>query len=208
VETTKLRVGRPKGFDTAEVLQKAVDTFSARGYEGTSIQDLVDAMGINRYSLYEEFGGKHGLFVAALEHYQDRRRIRVAAHFAPEGSRMTLLRDYFQTIHNEARKGGACGCMIVNSAVELAREDREIAHIITEHFQKLEEIFLRQLTEAKIAGEINTDRDLAMVARFLLNVARGLRVMVTYERDQEVFEDILNLAFELLEPETIATREA
>jgi TetR/AcrR family transcriptional repressor of nem operon len=191
--------GRPKEFQAEAVLSKAVDAFAKNGYEATSIQDLVAAMGINRFSLYEEFGGKHGLFLAALDHYHLNRRNRAMAHFAQPGSTVELLREYLRMIYRDARTGGAHGCIMVNSACELAREDPEIAKRISDHFLKLEEIFINFLAEGKRRGEIKTDKDLTALARFLLNVSRGLRVMVTYERDEEVFDDITNLALGLLE---------
>jgi TetR/AcrR family transcriptional repressor of nem operon len=191
--------GRPKEFTTEAVLSKAVDAFAAKGYEATSIQDLVEAMGINRFSLYEEFGGKHGLFLAALDHYHLARRNRAVAHFSSQGQAAEVLRDYLRMIYRDARRGGAHGCIMVNSACELAREDPEIAKRISDHFLKLEEIFVNFLGEAKLRGDISTEKDLTALARFLLNVSRGLRVMVTYEKDQEVFDDITNLALGVLD---------
>lgn len=193
------RGGRPKEFHKEQVLAKAVDAFAAKGYEATSVQDLVETMGINRFSLYEEFGGKYDLFLAALDHYHCARRSRVVAHFASDKPTRQLVLEYLQMIYSDARVGGAHGCIMVNSACELAREDRLIAGRISDHFQKLEEIFVRVLAEGRRRGEVRSDQDLKALARFLLNVSRGLRVMVTYERDEEVFRDIADLALSMLD---------
>jgi TetR/AcrR family transcriptional repressor of nem operon len=199
VESVKpQRGGRPKEFQKDDVLSRAVEAFSAKGYEATSIQDLVEAMGINRFSLYEEFGGKHGLFLAALNHYHQVRRSRAIAHFDSPRPTAQLFREYLEMIYRGARKGGAFGCIMVNSACELAREDEEIAERISAHFQKLEEIFVGVLATGVKRGDINPAADLTAIARFLLNVSRGLRVMVTYQHDQAVFDDISNLALSLL----------
>jgi TetR/AcrR family transcriptional repressor of nem operon len=116
-----------------------------------------------------------------------------------EGTIKERLRAYFELIQSDARKGGAYGCMMVNSAVELARDDAETAHRISDHFDKLEEIFVGMLRKAQVSGQIANEKNLVAVARFMLNVSRGLRVMVTYEKDREVFEDIVNLALSLLD---------
>ncbi len=73
-------MGRPKEFDEAEVLERAVELFWARGYQATSVQDIVDHVGVNRQSLYNEFGGKDALFLAALRRYMERYQAALARY--------------------------------------------------------------------------------------------------------------------------------
>ena len=192
------KIGRPKAFDQEEVLEKAMVLFFRKGYESTSVQDLVDAMGINRFSLYDTFGDKHSLFLQALDRYHRNRRAATLELFADPGPSLAILRRYFENILADARAFKPCGCMIINSAVELARDDPETAAMVTRHFTLLEEMFCTALEVARENGEITTKRDLRAIARFLLNSARGLRIIVTYAVDDQVVEDIVSTTFSVL----------
>lgn len=190
-------MGRPKGFERDEVLDRAIEVFRRKGYEGASVQDLVDATGVNRFGLYDTFGDKHGLFLEALRRYHLKRRNATEALLGEAGPRLPQLRKYFEAIWDQGPEGQG-NCLMVNSAVELARNDPLTAGQVEDHFSLLEEIFLQALLQAKEQGEIDTDRDLRAVARFLINNARGMRVIVKYTHDRSVFEDIISVAFSVL----------
>lgn len=176
-----------------------MDVFQSRGFEATSITDLVAAMGINRFTIYDTFTDKRKLFLESLDNYQKQRREQTAALFAAPGPRIPIIRRYFQDIVDNAMTGGPSSCLMVNSAIELARDDEETAKRAAYHFAQLEEMFFQALVEAKASGEIRTDRDLRSLARFLLNNARGLRVVTSYTRDYNVMSDIIDVALSTLE---------
>lgn len=192
-------MGRPKEFDRNVVLDKAMDVFQSRGFEATSITDLVEAMGINRFTIYDTFTDKHKLFLESLDNYQQKRREHTAAMFAEPGPRIAIIRRYFTDIVENALTGGPSSCLMVNSAIELARDDEETATRAAYHFGQLEEMFYQALVEARASGEIETNRDLRALARFLLNNARGLRVVTNYTRDRKVMSDIIEVALSTLD---------
>jgi TetR/AcrR family transcriptional repressor of nem operon len=192
-------MGRPKEFNRTQVVDRAIDVFRTHGYEATSIKDLVEAMEINRFTIYETFTDKHKLFLEALDQYQANRRAQTSDLFSRPGPRIPIIRGYLEAIVNDTFTGGPSGCLIVNSAIELAKGDPETARRAAAHFVLLEEIFLEALTEAKKAGEIKTDKDLRALARFLLNTARGMRVVVNYTRDRAVMSDIIEVALSTLD---------
>jgi TetR/AcrR family transcriptional repressor of nem operon len=192
-------MGRPKEFNRVEVLDRAIDVFQTRGYEATSINDLVEAMAINRFTIYDAFTDKHKLFLESLDQYQSKRRTHMAELFDRPGPRVPLIRHYLDSIVESALSGGPSGCLMVNSAIELAKGDPETASRAAQHFMLLEEMFLEALSEAKASGEIGTDKDLRALARFLLNTARGMRVVVSYTRDRKVMSDIIGVALSTLE---------
>jgi len=182
--------------------------FSRKGYESASIQDLVNATKVNRFSLYETFGDKHSLFLEALDRYHAKRRAYTQALIEQPGLKMPLVRRYFEQILEDSLSERKLGCLMTNAVVELARTDPETAKRAAHHFSLLEDIFLRALREAQENGEIRTDKDLRSLARFLLNNARGLRVIVKYAEDPATFRDILNLTFSVIEdrhPDRIPT---
>jgi TetR/AcrR family transcriptional repressor of nem operon len=192
-------MGRPKEFDRNQVLDKAMDVFQSRGFEATSITDLVEAMGINRFTIYETFSDKHKLFLESLDNYQKKRREYMAEVFSEPGPRIAIIRKYFEDIVDNAMTGEPSGCLMVNSAIELARDDAETAQRAAYHFAQLEEMFFQALVDAKESGEIRTDKDLRALARFLLNNARGLRVVTNYTRDRKVMSDIIEVAISVLD---------
>jgi len=192
-------MGRPKGFSQEEVLDRAIDVFSRKGYESASIQDLVNATRVNRFSLYQAFGDKHSLFLKALDRYHAKRRAYTNALLTQPGPKMPLIRRYFDQILEDSLSERKLGCLMTNATVELARTDPETAKRAALHFSLLEEIFFKALREAVENGEIRTDHDLRALARFLLNNARGLRVVVKYAEDPAVFSDILHLTFSVIE---------
>jgi TetR/AcrR family transcriptional repressor of nem operon len=191
-------MGRQKCFVREEVLDRAIDVFRKKGYEATSIQELVGAMGINRFTIYEEFTDKHGLFLESLDRYQKLRRDQVRLMFAQPGPRLPILRAYLESIVTDTLSGGPSGCLVVNSALELAKGDPEIAEVAHNHFNLLEEMFLQAMIQAKENGEIETGRDLRALTRFFLNTARGMRVVVSYTRDPAVMADIIDVALSTL----------
>lgn len=192
-------MGRPRRFDRDEVLSRALDLFLAKGYEAASVQGLVEATGVNRFSLYECFGDKHGLFLASLDWYHTRRRAQVFALLNGPGPKMGHIREYFQNIVEEGLRNGPSGCLMVNSTIELARTDPEVASRAAEHFANLEEMFCEALREAEGQGEIRLSRDPRAIARFLLNNSRGLRIIVQYTKDRDVVNDILATLWSAIE---------
>jgi TetR/AcrR family transcriptional regulator, transcriptional repressor for nem operon len=197
-------MGRPKSFDRDEVLGRALGVFLRNGYEAASVQDLVTETGVNRFSLYECFGDKHNLFLAALDRYHADRREAVANLLSRPGRKIDLIREYFETII----EGGLCygtsglpsgGCLMVNSAMALARTDEEVAERAARHFAALEEMFTDALATAVEQGEIKLTRNVRSVARFLLNNARGVRVTVAYTHDREVVDDVMATIWSVIE---------
>ena len=120
-------IGRPKEFDEADVLQQAMEVFWAHGYEATSVQDLLDAMGINRASMYDTFGDKHALFMAAFEHYGRTVTRGVEEVLDGPGSPLANIRKVLTRMAGDVVGGRSRGCLACNTAVELAPHDSEVA---------------------------------------------------------------------------------
>src|SRR2546430_189175 len=135
-------VGRPKEFERDEVLATARDVFWARGYDGTSLDDLTDAMDIGRSSLYAEFGDKHSLFIEALDRYRLERlaQITEALDAAPSvrGGIAAVFRGTVSALWADDERRG---CLLVNSTAELAGSDPAVAAGAADAFERTAGVF-------------------------------------------------------------------
>jgi len=125
---------RPRTFDREDVLDRALETFWCQGYEATSMQDLVDAMGINRASLYNAFGSKHELFMEVLKHYEMQRLRRVIDTLRQASSAKEAIRDVFERAADEACTSDQRGCLLTNTATEMCARDAECAEQVQANF--------------------------------------------------------------------------
>lgn len=192
-------MARHKEFDKEEVLQKAMDVFWEKGYEATSVQDLVQQMGINRGSLYDTFGDKHSLFLKALDCYSNdfdkHLKALTAAEMGVEAIRL-FFRDRLQVL---TASKGCKGCLMTNSTVELGTHDPKAAAKVTANRLRLEHFFGQVLGRAQKRGEISPRADIRALARFFANSAIGLSVVAKTSPSPEVLEDIVGVTLAVLE---------
>ncbi|HJQ29926.1 MAG TPA: TetR/AcrR family transcriptional regulator [Rubrobacter sp.] len=184
---------RTKEFEPLMALDAAMDLFWRKGYEAASMRELLDAMGIGRGSFYDTFGDKHSLFLAALDRFQEVRTTwveDVLRDSGLDGVREVLGRTVDGLVEFEPRRG----CLLANSAVELAPHDPEVAAKITGYVHRTEAAFEGALVHARDAGEIPDDSDPKALARFLVNTLHGMRVLARAGSDRETLEDTVNVA--------------
>jgi TetR/AcrR family transcriptional repressor of nem operon len=192
-------MARTKDFDETEVLAKAIELFWQKGYNGTSMQDLVDTLGISRSSLYDTFGDKHQLYLKALQTYkQNQAAIRDQILNAPVPAKTAIrqLLDLilFEMIRDKQHKG----CFLINSAVETASNDKETSAIICENDVQLENAFYEVIKRGQNKGEISGKQDPRTLARFLFNIIVGIRVTGKSATDKAAFKDIIDLTMSVL----------
>jgi TetR/AcrR family transcriptional repressor of nem operon len=192
-------VPRPREFEREVVLDRAMRAFWSRGYEATSIQHLVEQMGIQRGSLYGAFGDKRGLFFAAIEHYDRVMTARLLAALDAPGSGLAAIRRFFRLkVALAQERGRPRGCLVTNSAAELASRDRGTAGRVGATLGRIEAAFHRAVVRAQQAGEIDPARDPRALARFLTSSAQGLSVMAKVSSDRAVLEDIVTITMEVV----------
>ena len=171
-------MGRPREFDEAQVLDQAMTVFWRQGYAATSVKDLVRETGLNPGSLYEAFGDKHDLFLSAINHYRAsivRRRLDDMARPGPGRDRIAGFFD--DLVRFSTGEGRLMGCLMTNSAVELAPHDRDVAVLVAANLAEMERAFRRLVERGQQDGSIaNRDRA-ADIARYLTVGVQGLRVM-------------------------------
>lgn len=183
---------RTKEFEPLEALDAAMDLFWRKGYEAASMRELLDAMEIGRGSFYDTFGDKHALFLAALDRFQVVRTTwveEVLAGSGLEGVREVFRRTVEGLVEFEPRRG----CLLANSAVELAPHDQEVADRISGYVLRTEAAFEGALARARENGELSANSDPKALARFLVNTLHGMRVLARAGADRETLEDIVQV---------------
>ena len=187
-------MARAKEFDREVVLERAMEFFWEQGYEAASMRDLLDAMEIGRQSLYDTFGDKHSLFLASLSHYYQMGVGSVIAQLsAPDGG-LGAIEDYFEDLSRRMTTKPYRSCLLINSAVELAPHDPEVAAIVNRFVKELRKGFAKALQIAVADGEAQVD-DIDAMAWHLTNSAMGLgplsKARVPYKDLKLVSEQIL-----------------
>jgi TetR/AcrR family transcriptional regulator, transcriptional repressor for nem operon len=191
---------RPKEFERDVVLDRAMRVFWSRGYEATSIQHLVDRMGIQRGSLYDTFGDKRALFFAAIERYDRVVTAKLMAALDEPASGKDAIRRFFRLkVELALESGRPRGCLVTNSAAELASRDRGAATRVGGVLTKIEAAFQRAVVRAQNAGEIDASRNSRALARFLTSSAQGLSVMAKTFPERAVLEDIVKVILAALD---------
>jgi TetR/AcrR family transcriptional regulator, transcriptional repressor for nem operon len=193
-------MARPREFDEATVLDAAVNCFWERGYEATSVRDLAAEMGITGPSLYNAFGDKRSLFRKALERYmQQSARARIAeveSTLPPKKAVQAFLSGIVErSLDDRDRRG----CLLVNSALEIAPHDPEIGAEVAERLSEVETFFRRAITAAQADGTVPPDRDPKDLARLLLGVTLGVRVLARSKPERKLLEGVARPALALLD---------
>jgi TetR/AcrR family transcriptional repressor of nem operon len=192
-------MARPKEFDEAAALDSAIDCFRQRGYHATSIRDLAAFMGLGGASLYNCFGGKRALFVRALERYLDRsvraRLRRLEESFPPKRVIPAFFKEVIDRSLNDRTRGG---CLLINSALEIGPHDRKLGPKIARYIGEIEEFFRRTILAAQADGSMAANLNAADIARLLLGILLGIRVLARTRPDHALLEGMVRPALGLL----------
>ncbi len=191
---------RQKNFDPDEALAKATEVFWTQGYEATSVQDLVDAMGINRFSLYDTFGDKHSLFLAALGRY--RAEIAGATFEKLESAEdgVAAIRSFFRhQVRHLAGEGAFQGCMLTNCTAELAARDEQAAGLVRRGIARSERAFRSALQKAQAAGDLAPSLDIDDLARFFATSANGLALVARARPGQDFLDSTVRVILAALD---------
>jgi len=192
-------MARTKDFDENEVLAKAIQIFWHKGYNATSMQDLVDGLGISRSSLYDTYTDKHTLFVKALESYQNAgaNKIQELAN-APGPAKDTvkkLLEFVTAELIDDVQQKG---CFMVNAKVEVAPHDTEVNNLVCNNDLQMEEAFYQVIKRGQDNGEIKNQQDAHALSRFVFNAVKGMQVTAKSITDKSIFDGIIALTVVVL----------
>ncbi|GGN56180.1 TetR family transcriptional regulator [Streptomyces albiflavescens] len=194
-------MARTKEFDPDAALQAALELFWRRGYEATSMADLVDHLGIGRASLYATFGNKHQLYLKAFDRYEQAGFTRIVRELSRPGPALPAVREVVrryagEAAHEELRRSG---CLVTNTAAELAPHDPASARRVERNWDHLETVLHTTLVRAQAQGELPGDRDPLALARMLVVLMQGLRIVGKASSDPARVRDAAEQALALLD---------
>lgn len=200
-------MARPREFNDAIALNAAIQCFWSHGYEATSVRDLADAMGITGPSLYNAFGDKRALYRRALDHYVEHGfRDRVRRFETQLESRKAIVAFFDEIIERSLADPQQKGCMIVNSALELAPHDPEFQTVLADVLREMERFFFRCVKAGQLAGTISKTVPAVDFARMLLGVLMGLRVLARSRPEPELLRGMVRPVLALLNNDGLGRR--
>jgi len=189
---------RVKLFDKDDVLKKAMLLFWDKGYHATSIQNLVTALGINRGSLYDTFGGKKNLFEQALALYCNH-NIKITREFLQSEESVKLaIKKLFQVFIDDSVEDKK-GCFVVNTTTELSCEDDIINAALLHNKDNFEAMFCECLKKGQESGEISQDKDIKSLSYMIYVLFSGIRVVARLEKDNQRLHKLSNVVLSLLD---------
>jgi TetR/AcrR family transcriptional repressor of nem operon len=173
-----MSTGRPLKYDPDQALEQAMQTFWALGYEATSMQALLGAMGLSKSSLYQRFGDKAQLFERCLRHYcaaqarEMRRRLNAA-----ESPLDFIANSFYAVVDDPDASRARWGCLLMNTATELGTTDPALSAALHDGLARFRGVFQSAVERAQAAGEIPPDRPPQVLAQYLVSSMSGLKTM-------------------------------
>lgn len=191
-------MARPKEFDRDQALERALDVFWARGYEATSIGDLVEGIGIGRQSLYDTFGDKRALYLLALDRYAEQYGQVVPRMLRSDEPVRRAIRAIFLGAIDALLSEGGRSCMLVSAAAERCPTDADVKQRYCANRLLSEDAFAARLERAREAGELARHHEPRALARFFVNALQGLQIMAKGGADRQTLQQIADVTLSVL----------
>lgn len=168
-------MARPREFDIDEALENAMQAFWSHGYEATSLSDLMEAMDLQKGSIYKAFGDKHSLFIASLEHYLEDllqfHKEYLEKAVSPKKGIITWLNTVFKTACGQSIKRG---CLMVNALNERAYRDEKVADLVNSHISKLSKLLSETIKRGQELEEFRDDLGSKDIAQLFIVTLLGM----------------------------------
>ncbi|MBK8557791.1 MAG: TetR/AcrR family transcriptional regulator [Lewinellaceae bacterium] len=192
-------MARPKAFDQAQVLDRAVELFWRKGYHATSIQDVVENLGINRASLYDTFGDKHTLYIKSLERYRTDQSQAMIRFLQGPGKPLDKIRILLATTAKATLQDQDLkGCFLVNATMELINTDQDVAAIVASNQSEMEHALEKTVQEGQDLGDIDDALDPRAVAAYLFSQLNCLRMMGKMQAAENVLANVISISLKTL----------
>ena len=174
-----MSIGRPLQFDPDQALQSAMLLFWRKGYEATSLHDLLKATGLSKSSLYQTFKSKHSLFERSIDRYRADMIDELHDMLEKAQSGRKFIEQFFLGVANETRgKNARLGCLIMNTASEFAQTDPAISKLVKQGTRAFRDIFETAILRAQKEGSVSADKDAKALATYLMSSMSGLKTQV------------------------------
>ncbi|RMG74174.1 MAG: TetR family transcriptional regulator, partial [Bacteroidetes bacterium] len=182
------------------VLDQIMMLFWQRGYQATSIHDLLDHTGLSRASLYHAFGDKRELYVRSLHRYQEQMALDLDDALMPSRPLREQVRALFrQRLAPQARMSSPPGCLLINASTEMSTRDTGISQLLTEMRQGWQVALSRAMARGQAQGELSYQYDPEALARALFLTYSGLMVQIRQQGELGDWEEVLDIALSVLD---------
>jgi len=200
-------MGRAKQYERTQLLDRAVELFRRQGFNGTSTAELVAELGVNRKSMYAEFGSKQQLFEATLEHYNSKHLTSVLAPIEAPDAGVEAIRQAF-TGYATASEGWfhGRGCLMCNTAVERGALDPASGQYVAAYLDRLDRAFRNALMNGQRSGDIDQAADLDELAAFFTTALIGIAACLRAEAPSQQLQAASRVATRMLDAQVPATR--
>jgi TetR/AcrR family transcriptional regulator, transcriptional repressor for nem operon len=190
---------RQREFHPDDLLDGALRLFWEKGYEATSMRDIVERTGVNQFGIYSLYGGKQELFLAVLDRYRDTIVGSVFGIVERPGASLEAIHEYFETlIRAHSIMFPAMGCLMATTMAESFAGDEGIRERVQGHFERLRTGFIRALETARRAGEVPDDLAIPRVAEYLAVSVQGLAVYSRLNPDETALRTYVNTVLSIL----------
>jgi AcrR family transcriptional regulator len=187
-------MARPKEFNTDEALLRAVGLFCRQGYAATSTDELMQAMGVSRQSMYDTFGDKRALFLQALESYVTHSVQSLRIELEKPGAPLSTLTNALVAFAERKDMASAEGCMGLNATSEFGERDPDVTRILRTAARSQRDVVLRLLTSARKRGELDPEVDIDSAADFFESTLAGIRMAAKAGKSRKALRNIALLA--------------
>lgn len=193
-------MGRKKTFEREAVLDKAMNLFWKKGYHATSMQELVDALGINRASLYETFESKQNLFDLAIERYSLINNQKIADFLYYQTTvRQGFLQLFELLIDAAVQDKDSKGCFVVNTTTELANNDLGVNKKMQDQKAAVEQLYFNYLQYGVNQGQISPYKNIQTIASYIYSLQTGIYVISKMHSNREELLKIVSTGLAVLD---------
>lgn len=195
-------MGRPREFDAEAALDQAMDVFWRHGYEGATIAQLTEAMGINPPSLYACFGNKEGLLKAALDRYTKLRNVWMDEVVAAPTARDVAERMLMGIADKQTDPANPPGCLLVQGGIACGTGSENVPFELAARRAQNEDQLRDRFIRARAEGDLKRSSDPAALARYVSAVSVGMGVMASSGADREALRQVANVAVQAVEAQS------
>jgi AcrR family transcriptional regulator len=197
-------IGRPREFDAETALDQAMEVFWRHGYEGATIAQLTEAMGINPPSLYACFGNKEGLLKAALDRYTKLRTVWMDEVVAAPTARDVAERMLMGIADKQTDPANPPGCLLVQGGIACGTGSESVPFELAARRAQNEDQLRDRFVRAKAEGDLKPTSDPAALARYVSAVSVGMGVMASSGSDREALQQVASVAVQAVEAQSTA----
>lgn len=195
-----MNIGRPLQFNPDKALDTAMQLFWRKGYESTSLQDLLDEMKLSKSSFYQTFKSKNILFQDSIQCYQTMLTDDLSEQLKQADSGRAFFESLFLSVTDETTGSNARrGCLLMNTASEFAQTDIDIANLVSNSLDQITDIFEKAIIQGQQEDQVSQDKDARNLAIYLLSSMSGLKNMVKAGADRETIKRIVKTILSTLD---------